>query len=236
MKKVINLNTFFVALFGIAFGLVECAVVVYIRAQYYPDGFSFPLHAISHDIIITELWREAATILMLIAVGYLAGKTRPQRFAYFLISFAVWDIFYYIFLKLFINWPESLMTWDILFLLPVVWIGPVIAPVLLSLLMIALASLLLYYNKKLKPLELILLISGSIISIVSFMIDYLSYVSKHSHLESAREIANLSLTYVPESYNWVLFAIAVKLILGAMVIYFIRNKNRKIELANMQMF
>ena len=115
----INLKTiFWVSVFGIAFGLVESAVVVYIREMYYPEGFNFPLKAISSRVITTELWREAATILMLIAIGVLAGKNAVQRFAYFLISFAVWDIFYYVFLKLFISWPESFLTWDILFLIP----------------------------------------------------------------------------------------------------------------------
>jgi membrane protein implicated in regulation of membrane protease activity len=62
--------------------------------------------------------------------------------------FAIWDIFYYIFLWLLIGWPESFFTWDILFLLPVTWVGPVLAPVINSLTMIVLAGLILLADRK----------------------------------------------------------------------------------------
>ncbi|MBK6833902.1 MAG: hypothetical protein IPG89_06345 [Bacteroidetes bacterium] len=65
---------------------------------------------------------------MLVGAGIIAGKTRLTRFAYFIIAFAIWDIFYYVFLYVLLQWPESLFTWDILFLVPVPWTGPVIAP------------------------------------------------------------------------------------------------------------
>jgi hypothetical protein len=237
MNKIFNPITLFVVLFGIAFGLVESAVVIYIRETYYPEGFAFPLKAISRTTIYTELWREAATILMLVAIGYLAGKTRPQRFAYFLLSFAVWDIFYYIFLKLFVAWPESFFTWDILFLLPVVWIGPVLAPILLSLLMTSLAFLLLHQNQKLNMLELSLLIFGTLVSIISFVIDYLRYVSEHTSGSSTpQQLAELSTTYVPTNYSWLLFLIAAKLIIAAMIAYYLRTSKRKRLLSQMQMF
>ncbi len=86
---------------------------------------------------------------MLASVGIAAERNNIQRFTYFIISFAVWDIFYYVFLKLFLNWPESLLTWNILFLIPVTWVGPVIAPVILSALMIVLGLMLLVKNTKL---------------------------------------------------------------------------------------
>ena len=107
MKKHFNKKTqktiLWVTLFGIGFGMVEAAVVIYMRALYFPDGFSFPINAIADPIVYTELWREFATILMLVAIGIVAGSNKVQRFAYFLISFAVWDIFYYVFLKVFID-------------------------------------------------------------------------------------------------------------------------------------
>ena len=135
-----------VTLFSIGFGMVEAAVVIYTRALYFPDGFQFPINAIADPIVFTELWREFATLLMLAAVGIIAGKNKVQRFAYFLISFAVWDIFYYVFLKVFIDWPANFMTWDILFLLPVAWIGPVIAPIILAILMIGIGLMLIIKN------------------------------------------------------------------------------------------
>ena len=93
-------------IFSIAMGFLETAVVVYMRKLYYPNGFQFPLVPISPDIASTEFWREAATIIMLIAVGIFAGKNAPQRFVFFLYAFAVWDIFYYVFLFVILSWPQ----------------------------------------------------------------------------------------------------------------------------------
>jgi hypothetical protein len=116
---------------------VESSVVVYLRLLYYPEGFAFPLKPGIASQIVVELAREFATIVMLVSVGMLAGRTRWQRFSYFMIGFGVWDILYYVWLKVMLNWPSSLFDWDVLFLIPVPWIGPVIAPVLVSIAMIA---------------------------------------------------------------------------------------------------
>jgi hypothetical protein len=85
---------------------------------------------------LVELPREFATMVMLFAVGVLAGRTWRARIGYAAVAFGVWDIFYYVFLKMMCGWPHSLLDWDILFLLPLPWWGPVLAPVLISLLMI----------------------------------------------------------------------------------------------------
>jgi hypothetical protein len=124
-----------VILFGIGFGFIEAGVVVYLRALYYPEGFSFPLKVISGQHLAVELAREASTILVLIAVGVIAGTRSWLRFGFFLVAFGIWDIFYYVWLKLILNWPAALTDWDILFLIPVPWTGPVIAPFLISFLM-----------------------------------------------------------------------------------------------------
>ena len=126
----------FVTLFAVAFAFVEASVVVYLRALYYPGGFTFPLKAMPPPHLVVELAREVATIVMLVLVGLLSGTSRWTRFSYFVIAFGVWDLFYYIWLKLLLNWPASFFDWDILFLIPVPWIGPVIAPCLISVLMI----------------------------------------------------------------------------------------------------
>jgi len=125
-----------VVLFAIAFAFVESSVVTYLRAIYYPEGFSFPLRMLGTSHALVELTREFATIVMLVSVGMLAGSTRWQKFGYFLIAFGVWDIFYYVWLKVILNWPATMLDWDILFLIPIPWIGPVIAPVLISIVMI----------------------------------------------------------------------------------------------------
>src|SRR5580700_10847047 len=121
---------FWLTAFSIAMGFLEAAVVIYLRKMYYPNGFHFPLTVVEPDIGLTEFLREAATVIMLLAIGILTGKNTSQKFGIFLFCFAIWDIFYYVFLKMLIGWPASLLDWDILFLIPVPWVGPVLAPCL----------------------------------------------------------------------------------------------------------
>lgn len=121
-----------VCLFALTMAYFEASVVVYLRELYYPYGFSFPLTDIPDKILIVELGRESASLLMVFSVAWAAGRTLPRRVGFFLIVFAVWDIFYYVFLRLFLGWPVSLLDWDILFLIPFPWIAPVLAPVLAS--------------------------------------------------------------------------------------------------------
>jgi hypothetical protein len=142
-------------LFGISFGYVEAAVVVYLRAIYDPIRARLHPERGPHDLfpLITqqevantgpestrrlaiEIGREAATMLMLGAVALAAARNLHQWMAAFAIAFGVWDISFYAFLKLMIHWPESLSTWDILFLIPLPWVGPIWAPVLVALSMI----------------------------------------------------------------------------------------------------
>ena len=144
-----------VVTFAIAFAWVEAAVVVYLREIYYEGSFCFPLVVewkdgkyVADQLIRIEFTREIATIVMLVAVGCAAGKNALQKFCFFMVAFGIWDVFYYVCLWLMISWPESLMTWDILFLVPLPWVGPVITPVLLAFTMLATGSLLIYYNEK----------------------------------------------------------------------------------------
>ncbi len=95
--------------FSIAMGALEAIVVVYLREIYYPQGFEFPLILLSPKIFFVECLRELSTIVMLIMVGVIAGKNSLQRFSYFLFAFAVWDIFYYVWLKVLLN--SSAMGW-----------------------------------------------------------------------------------------------------------------------------
>ncbi|PCJ64652.1 MAG: hypothetical protein COA58_13010 [Bacteroidetes bacterium] len=241
MNKYFSKSTFitilWVTFFGIGFGMVEAAVVIYMRTLYFPEGFSFPINAIADPIVFTELWREAATVLMLAAVGILAGKNKVQRFAYFLISFAVWDIFYYVFLKVLIDWPESLMTWDILFLLPVAWIGPVIAPIILSILMIGIALMLIAKNTPLNWKEWALYIGGAFISILSFTLDFVTYLrDNEGNTELYKKVGALSLTYVPQDFDWWIFLIAIACILTGMCSYYLRTNSRTRRLQGMQFF
>jgi hypothetical protein len=113
------------ALFGVAFGYLEAAVVVYLRAIYYPEGFTFPLVLAEMEIAFVELGRELATLLMLLGIAGLAARSAWGRFGAFAVAFGVWDLVYYLALEITLGWPESLATWDVLFLLPGIWTGPV---------------------------------------------------------------------------------------------------------------
>ena len=133
--------------FGIAMGYLEAVVVVYIR--HILDIVPTPEHLdpqtiaqVPDWIISSEQTREAATIIMLVALALLAGRTRIQKLAVFLFTFGVWDIFYYIGLKALISWPARWTTMDCLFLIPQPWYAPVWVPVAISAGMIAMALLL----------------------------------------------------------------------------------------------
>jgi hypothetical protein len=130
-------RTGWILLFGLGFGWVEAAVVVYLRRIFYPLGFSFPLVPLTGSLLRVELARELATMVMLLSMAGLAGRRRWERFAFFIIAFGVWDLVYYAALKLVLDWPASFGTLDILFLLPLPWIAPVYAPVSIAVLMIA---------------------------------------------------------------------------------------------------
>ena len=144
-----------VVIFAIAFAWVESAVVVYLREIFYEGTAIFPL-TVNWDgdtyagnyLTRIELVREFATLVMLVSVGWMAGRTRWQKFCFFMIAFGVWDIFYYVWLYVMIGWPESIMTWDILFLLPLPWVGPVITPVLIALAMTAAGTIIIYMEEK----------------------------------------------------------------------------------------
>ena len=185
-----------IVLFGIAFGCVEAAVVVYLRTLGQPvrekalagraHDEVFPLlttedwESAGMDftrIATTELVRELATILMLAAIGLAFARNSRQWLAGCMIAFGTWDIFYYVFLKLFVGWPASLWTWDVLFLIPVPWSGPVITPVLVSVAMIAIGIAIL--NRELAGMPVHLgwrhwaaIVAGSLVVIVAFCWDF----------------------------------------------------------------
>ena len=128
---------FYAALFAIGFGINEAIVVVYLRAAAGLDANVYQPAQLLGNLPHTEVFREAATILMLIGVAFLAAKRAKERWAFFLWTFAFWDIFYYVGLWFAIQWPPSLLTQDVLFLIPVPWIAQVWFPVFVSLLAIA---------------------------------------------------------------------------------------------------
>ncbi|HEY6390528.1 MAG TPA: hypothetical protein VIX89_04580 [Bryobacteraceae bacterium] len=196
-------------LFGISFGYLEAAVVVYLRAIYDPirqrihpernPGDLFPMITPDQLLaagpenerrLVIELGREAATIAMLAGFALAAGRNLNERMAAFAAVFGLWDISFYAFLKVMIHWPESLNTWDILFLVPLPWIGPVWAPVLVSatLIVCGLISL----GRGGVPARLphwLTMIAGGLVVILSFVWDF----------------RNTAAGGLPNPFNWPLF-------------------------------
>ena len=140
-----------VAAWAIAFALVEAMVVVYLRKlfglqyvlTFVPRDFHYPRAYLGY-----EQAREAATMVMLLAVGYLAGRTLWQRLAYWLFAFGLWDIFYYVWLYVYLRWPSSPGTRDLLFLVPREGWAPVWQPLLASMCFVAVAVLILAKTRR----------------------------------------------------------------------------------------
>jgi len=99
-------------------------------------------------LVRIELGREISTIIILLSVGIIAGRKKIHKFCFFIIAFGIWDIFYYIWLYVMLGWPENLMTWDLLFYVPLPWVGPVITPVLIAIAMTVGGSLIIYFDQK----------------------------------------------------------------------------------------
>ena len=210
-------------IFAVSMGLLEAIVVVYVRELYYPEGFRFPLKELPIWLIIIEWVREISTLLMLGSVAWISGKNFLKRLSAFLFLFGIWDIVYYIGLKIFLDWPESLLTWDILFLIPITWVSPVLAPVLCSLLMIAMALLFDFRqsNNDLKKLELkefVFLISGAAVIYFTFTVDFGmilingKFLQNYFTLAENREFLEILTSWKPTHFNWLIFALGIGLI------------------------
>ena len=197
-----------VATFAVAMAWVEAAVVYDLRVlvdrlePYQPN----PL-PISGALGNIELAREVATLVMLATVGALAGGHLRARLAYGAIAFGVWDIFYYVFLKIMYGWPRSLFDWDILFLLPLPWWGPVIAPVSIAVLMLVWGTLATTSpapaawsrsESRLWPAAGL----GASLALYVFMADALRAAPQG--VEAVR-------TVLPATFNWSLFSVALGL-------------------------
>jgi len=197
-----------VVVYATAMALLESAAVTYLRNllgridPYQPA----PL-PVAVALMYTEIARETATLVMLAAVAWLAGRSGRGRLGYFLVVFGVWDIFYYVFLVPLSGWPRSLLDWDILFLIPLPWWGPVLAPVSIAALMIAGGTLISQFGHgegALWPGRVSwgLSLSGALLALYVFMADAL-----HAPDGSEATLRNI----LPIEFNWPLFAIALAL-------------------------
>lgn len=210
-------HIFALLLFGTAFGYLEAAVVSYlrllhepIRQQYYPGRSPSELFPLltreqvatggpqQHSVLVTEVGREAATIIMLAAVSLAVATNIGQWAAMFAIAFGTWDITFYLFLRVLLGWPESLFTWDILFLIPAPWVGPVLAPVLVSAAMIVAGIWHLWRDAMGRPVCLggwnwAGIAAGAVTIVISFTLD--------------RE--NISAGGMPRPFAWGVFALGM---------------------------
>ncbi len=168
----------------------------------------------------------------------LAGSSKTERFAWFIYVFAVWDIFYYVFLKLLLGWPASLQTWDILFLLPFTWAGPVMGPVINSVSMIALAFIIIKVPGDntftvLTAFEWFLLITGSVIVIVAYTREYVVFMlNEFSFLEllnpaSGKNLIEYATSFIPSRFDWDIFISGVLLHWLAIISIYLRKWDRK---------
>lgn len=173
--------------FGISFGFIEAAIVVYLRTLTAPHrqaaGLArdelFPVLTPRKGPVpeeVVRVWRaeqlrEAATLALLWSAGMALGKTGTARFAVFLVAFGLWDIFFYAGLRYLIQWPASLLTPDLLFLLPVPWWGPVLAPLLAASVMVGGGCLYLWRPFRVGAWHWAGIFSGSAMMIVAFCWD-----------------------------------------------------------------
>lgn len=209
-----------VVAFAIAMAWVEAASVFYIRAlvdriePYQADPL--PLTGALGNV---ELWREAATLVMIATVGALAplasargalsesrraGRAWRRRAGYAALAFGVWDIFYYVFLRLISGWPRTPLDWDILFLLPLPWWGPVLAPVSIALVMILWGTLATQSDEDATDVRWVWALAsvGIVLALGVFTID------AWRALPDGRDAV---LQVLPTTFNWPLFWVALLL-------------------------
>jgi len=211
MNRKFYVKILYVFIFTAAFAYVESAVVIYLRHIYYPEGFHFPIKKHVDLLLYIEVIREFATLVIMVSISALLSKRFWQGFGFFLVIFGVWDIFFYIWLKAAVNWPASFIDPDILFLIPVPWIAPVLAPILVSLVMIGIGiDIIKIFDRgnKVKPhlTQWIMVLAGSFIILYSFMSDTgAMFYEKY-----------------PQQYNWFMLAAGLTFYIIAHIIF--RNR------------
>ena len=198
-----------VVVFAIGMAWVEAATVYYLRVMVDRlDPYQanpLPMSGILEQV---ELAREAATLVMLLTIGMLAGRTGRTRLGYTAIAFGVRDISYYVFLKVICDWPKSLFDWDVLFLLPLPWWGPVLAPVCIALLMIVWGTLVSQRAVR-SP-------ARSVASTLCWRLNWIGiglalYVFMADSLRTVHEGMEATRTVLPTAFNWSVFVVALAL-------------------------
>lgn len=206
MNKTV-IKILWVSVFSIAMAYLEAAVVVYLRRVYGISDLILQVPPFDAQIAAIELGRELATLVMLLSIGWIAGETFQSRVGFAFITFGLWDIFYYLWLRVFIGWPQSILEPDLLFLIPLPWWGPVLAPVLIALLMVIGGIFAVIKVEKNGPLHIdawswVCLIAGVLILLYTFMADALIALPA-----DASTLSGLK----PSQFNWPVYFIGFSL-------------------------
>jgi len=215
-----------ISVYSVAMAYLESSVVIYLRRIAFGNPAQvFPLRYAEPGLGGIELIREVATIIMLLAVGYLAGKNLLQKGAYFIYSFAIWDLFYYLFLAMLVGWPTSLFDFDVLFLIPVVWISPVLCPILISLLLVS-ASLVVIFiadrsaHLRVGSFNLIAFVFGA-------LVDFYSFTEQIFRILLTQGSKGL-IGFTPVSFDWLLFTLGF-LLMSYSAERIIKSSRRKMK-------
>jgi len=211
-----------VGLFAIAMAYMESTVVVYLRRIYGISNLLLDIPSFDPVIAPIEIGRELATLVMLMAVGWSVGKSLQSRISFTFFTFGIWDIFYYIWLRVFIGWPNSLFETDLLFLIPLPWWGPIIAPVLIACLMVVGGILAVISDDEGRTIRFSVfgwtaLTAGVLILLYSFMEDALAIMP--AEIETLAQLR-------PTSFNWPIYILGLVL-MGYVVLHATWPHNQK---------
>ena len=192
-----------VSIYAIAMAFLEAAVVAYLRALL-DIGDD---HVSLGPYVAIEVGREVATLVMLVTVGWMAGRHGVERWAYGLFAFGVWDVAYYAWLRVLLGWPATLLDWDVLFLIPLRWWGPVLSPVLIAVLICVSAVLAVVRVRggqrlAFTPVRVGAILGGGLLALYVFMSDALDAL-----LAGRADWATLR----PSPFKWPLFLVALAL-------------------------
>ena len=192
-----------VGVFAIAMAFLEAAVVVYLRRVYGITDLMLSVPPFDPRIGAIEFGRELSTLVMLLSVGIVAGQNLQSRLGVAIFAFGLWDVFYYIWLRVFIGWPSSLLDPDLLFLIPLPWWGPVLSPVLIALLMVV-VGVLLSLSEEIQiilcftRINLAILLVGMLVVLYTFMADALALLPADAQALSQVKLSR---------FNWPVYII-----------------------------
>lgn len=191
------------AVFAAAMGMLEAICVIYLRWAFPASTHFLP----PPRVLQIEALREACTIIMIVGAGWLGGFNAHTRLASFVLVFGVWDIVYYLGLW----WPgdsqSGLLDWDLLFLIPEHWYGPILAPVLISVYFVA-ACVFVHWKEE-QGTPFVLSARNLMVQLVAAAVWYLSFV-KDSETITKHGFEGVS-------YSWPLFALGMGIALAGLL-------------------